>query len=385
MNNHAIITAPGDPSHDKVVEREHSGNQQARATLYVREHPSLIKDAIFSGEPMEGMKSDAFMFIELRRILLQRGYLLATQDIHPPAESAFVLCVDNSLPFQRMPKPANQPWYLLLSEPATYHAHNYLTENQQVFDRIFTYNHTLVDNQRYFHYRFAIDFESYPAFVAVTEAEFTARKLCALVASSFGVSKPRPGSGSLLHERYKVLKWFSEHHAQEFDFYCRYLDPEELKSIPGASVLKKILPAAFFNWLGQQRRRVFERVLRGPIPPDEKISRLRDYRFAVAYENTGNVPGYLTEKIFDCFAAAVVPIYLGAPDVTHIIPSDCFIDRRDFASHEALYAFIEQMQYPQYAAYIKAMQQYLAGPKPTQLTSAANAQSISRLILQDVT
>ena len=355
-----------------------------KATLFVRDHPCLIGDAIFSGAPMEGMKSDAYMFIELRRVLAAQGIALATQDIHDPAEAVFVLAFDSTLPFQARPKPAGQPWYLLLSEPATYHPHNYRPENQRVFDRIFTYDYTLVDNERYFLYRFPIDFESYPPFAPATEAEFAGRKLCTLVAASFGISKPRPGSGSLLHERYEVLKWFSGHHPAEFDFYSRGLDEKELQSFRGAGLLRRVLPAGFFAWVGNRRRRVFARVYRGAIPPDEKTSRTRAYRFAIAYENTGNVPGYLTEKMFDCFAAAVVPVYLGDPDVAQTVPPACFIDRRQFASHEALYAYLKGMDYARYAQYLAAMQDFLAGPGPARLTSAANAQAIAALALADL-
>jgi len=355
-----------------------------KATLYVREHPCLSNDAIFSGAPMEGMKSDAFMLIELRRQLAEHGIALATQEVHPPAESAFVISHDHTLPFQAMTRAAGQKWYLLLYETATYHPHNYRPDNQQVFDRIFTYNPTLVDNQRYFRYRYAIDFESYPAFEPVSEAEFKRRRLCSVVAASFGISPPKPGSGSLLHERYKVLKWFSDHYPEEFDFFSRGIDSRELESIRGAGLLRKVLPPAFFTWLGQRRRRVFERVYRGPIPPDEKISRLRDYRFSIAYENTGDVPGYLSEKLFDCLAAAVVPVYLGDPTVAQTVPADCFIDRRHFSSHQDLYRYLKQMNYQDYARHIAAIQAYLMGPAREQLSARTNAQAIARLLLQDL-
>ena len=216
------------------------------------------------------------------------------------------------------------------------------------------------------------------------KAEFDRRKLCSVVAASFGISRPRPGSGSLLNERYQVLKWFSNNHPEEFDFFSRGVSTKELQSFRGAALVKKVLPQSFFTWLGNRRKRVFDRVYRGPIPPDEKISRLRDYRFSIAYENTGNVPGYLTEKIFDCFAAAVVPIYLGDPNVAQTIPPSCFVDRRHFTTHEALYQHLKNMSYAQYAEHIAAIQAYLAGPGPVQLTSAANAQAIADRALSDL-
>ena len=43
-----------------------------------------------------------------------------------------------------------------------------------------------------------------------------------------------------------------------------------------------------------------------------------------------DVLGYITEKIFDSFAAWCVPVYWGASNVTDYIPEGCFIDRRKF-------------------------------------------------------
>jgi hypothetical protein len=331
---------------------------------------------------MEGMKSDAFMFIELQRILALQGIDLATQDINDPREAVFVLCVDNVLPLQALPKQPGQQYYLLLSEPATYHPHNYLPEYQYIFDKIFTYDYTKVDGKRILPYRFAIDFESYPPFERVSAVEFANRRLCTLVAASFGVSPPKAGSGSLLHERYLLLKWFSDHHPDKFDFYCRNLDIRELESIRGASVLRKLLPQLFFTWLGKQRRRIFDRVYRGAIPPDGKISQLRNYRFAIAYENTGDVPGYITEKPFDCFAAAVVPIYLGDPLVQNTIPPTCFIDRRQYSSDEELYSYLDKMSYETYSSYIRAIADYLASSAARELTSESNARRIAQALLE---
>jgi hypothetical protein len=333
---------------------------------------------------MEGMKSDAFMFIELQRILAARGINLATQDINDPKDASFVLCVDNALAMQNISKQLGQHYYLLLSEPATYHPHNYLPKYQHIFDKIFTYDYTKVDNRRIFPYRFAIDFESYPPFENVSAVEFAQRRLCTLVAASFGVSPPKAGSGSLLHERYRLLRWFSENHPDEFDFYCRNLDMRELESIRGASVLRKILPKSFFTWLGQRRQRIFNRVYRGALPPNGKISQLRNYRFAIAYENTGDVPGYITEKPFDCFAAAVVPVYLGDPLVQNTIPPACFIDRRKFASDQELYNYLSQMSYEEYSSYIIAIGNYLDSPSARELTSEANAQRIAQVLLHDL-
>jgi hypothetical protein len=46
-----------------------------------------------------------------------------------------------------------------------------------------------------------------------------------------------------------------------------------------------------------------------PIP--NKYEVMKDYKFAICFENVRDLPGYVTEKIFDCFKAGTVPIYWG--------------------------------------------------------------------------
>jgi hypothetical protein len=75
---------------------------------------------------------------------------------------------------------------------------------------------------------------------------------------------------------------------------------------------------------------------RGSLNYAEKKERLSQYQFCLCYENTV-FPGYLTEKIFDCFFSGVIPIYLGDPDIQKRIPQKAFIDRRKFSSYDELY------------------------------------------------
>lgn len=337
---------------------------------------------------MEGMKSDAFMFIELRRQFAEQGIKLATQHINDPADSVFVLCFDNAMPMQNFVKKVGQKLYLILSEPATYHPHNWNRNNHRVFDKIFTYNYELVDNIRYFHYRFAIDFKEYDAYSPVTESEFSDRKLAVLMAASFGVTPPPKDSGSLLYERYLTLKWFAYNHPDEFDLYSRFIHAKTYESFRGLGLLRQIGPTflakRLISSMAVRRKAVFDIVNRGPVPPDQKIETLRKYRFNVAYENTGDLPGYLTEKIFDSFTACCVPVYWGDPDVEKSIPKACFIDRRDFKSNQELYRFLKQMQYPEYKQYADAITSFVERVEQEKFGSEANARRISDVIFRDL-
>jgi len=71
----------------------------------------------------------------------------------------------------------------------------------------------------------------------------------------------------------------------------------------------------------EEKLRRVSGIFRGPC--DRKRETVRRYRFGIAYENTA-WPGYVTEKIIDCFVAGVVPVYLGAPDVSDYVPPLAF-------------------------------------------------------------
>jgi len=76
-----------------------------------------------------------------------------------------------------------------------------------------------------------------------------------------------------------------------------------------------------------------------PQPCEDKIRTIAAYKFAICFENMA-YPGYITEKIIDCFVAGVIPIYLGAPDVQEHIPGDAFIDMRQFSSWQDLAGYL---------------------------------------------
>ena len=59
----------------------------------------------------------------------------------------------------------------------------------------------------------------------------------------------------------------------------------------------------------------------------ELLEVFNKYKFILCIENSYN-PGYITEKIFNCFFANAIPLYLGDPDVCKYINSEIFIDLR---------------------------------------------------------
>lgn len=75
----------------------------------------------------------------------------------------------------------------------------------------------------------------------------------------------------------------------------------------------------------------------GPIPPGYEAKRdfLKTCRFNIAFENM-SIPGYITEKIIDPLIVGCVPVYWGTSDVLGDFNPDCFINRLNFKSDEAM-------------------------------------------------
>jgi len=76
-----------------------------------------------------------------------------------------------------------------------------------------------------------------------------------------------------------------------------------------------------------------------PTACKDKHTAIKNYKFAICFENM-SYPGYVTEKIIDCFIAGVIPIYLGAPDIYDFIPKESFIDFREYADLDELNKYL---------------------------------------------
>jgi hypothetical protein len=360
-----------------------------KATFYVSDDgPDYLNNNVFTATHFSnGLKNYLFMFADLRQQLAAAGINLATQDIHPVEESELVIAIDQVAFFQTYTRRPGQRLYLIINEPATYFPEVWRRENHTVFDRVFTYDYTLADGHKYIHHYFALDLGDYPPFVPVSAAEFEQRKLLVLMAGMLELNKPRAGSPSLLYARYRTLAWFGRHWPSRFHFFSRGIEDKIYRSFPGLGILQRLLPASVASRIADavanRRRRFVESLNRGPVPADAKLRTIRQYRFAVCYENS-RLSGYLSEKIFDCLFAGCVPVYLGEPDVSRFIPERCLVNREAFSSDAELAVFLERMPYSEYQKYMVAIEQFLQSPEIKKFSSDANAQIITSAILKDI-
>ena len=180
----------------------------------------------------------------------------------------------------------------------------------------------------------------------------------------------------LYSSRVKAIKWFEANTTNEFKLYGNgWSVPQKRQGTLGKLRyrLEKIIPFL----VGKP---VFPSY-QGPAP--KKYSVLNKAKYCICFENARDIDGYITEKIFDCFFAGCIPIYWGDANISQVIPSQCFIDFRQFSSHDDLYRFIKAISPEQFLSYQNSARQFLMSNQFAPFSSRHFAEVIVQKIAQD--
>lgn len=181
----------------------------------------------------------------------------------------------------------------------------------------------------------------------------------------------------LYSERVRTIRWFEAHAPADFDLYGVGWNAPA----PGPGRARRAMAKAAGYVMRLAGMTPFPSY-RGPVR--HKLEVLAEHRFSICYENAQDFHDYVTEKIFDSFAAGCVPVYWGAPNVTDSIPASCFIDRRAFASLEELHAFLKGMTEREFVEYQDRISEFLAGPAIAPFLAQTFADTIVDGILSDL-
>ncbi|MGX9519173.1 glycosyltransferase family 10 domain-containing protein [Vibrio mediterranei] len=304
----------------------------------------------------------------LKKKFEDAGVDLSTCDINSPDESDAVLYFD--LPNTEV-QHSNKPTYLFLFESEVIKPNSWDLQKHAGFNRVFTWNDSLVDNKRYFKFNYSHLFPSREQIEALKSIRYENRKLCTLISANKNVDHPF----ELYSERVSAIRWFETNAPKDFDLYGigwdRYLTNNKyvrylLSKLPW---LEKALATEFPSYKGVV---------------ESKYKTLLNYRFAICYENAQQLPGYITEKIFDCFFSGCVPIYWGAPNIDEHIPKNCFIDRRDFGSYEELYSYLKSMTEAEYVSIQENILTYLSSEDSSPYHAEQFADVIVQSIVRDI-
>ncbi len=209
---------------------------------------------------------------------------------------------------------------LFIWEPPTNAKKLYNRKFHKKFYKIFTFDDDLVDNKKYIKFY-------YPSLQPKIKQEipFHKKKFCVMVNSR----RSSDNKDELYSEREKVVSFFEKNAPEEFDLFGRFWE-----------------------------MRICYRGL-----AKDKIETIKNYKYCICYENTKNIKGYITEKIFDCFAAGCVPIYLGASNIEEYIPREAFVDRRQFTDDAALYRHLKKLSEGDYQRYLQAADEFIHSNK----------------------
>lgn len=307
-----------------------------RAVLYVNNY---LNNKIFDlSDTVTNRDNCLYHYYSLKEKLAARDFDLATQDINDVNEAQFVIY--NEMPLLRDKSALlKQNSFLIIWESELIRPDNWIRENHKYFKKIFTWNDRWVDGKRYIKYYWP---NKAPG---NTDFDINKKKLCAMIAGNKTAKHPL----ELYSERINAIRWFERHHPKEFDLYGMGWNYYVFK---GRIIhrLNKIKPLT--GLLGRKYPSY-----KGTVEAKSEI--LKEYKFAVCYENAKDIPGYITEKIFDCFFAGCVPVYWGAPNVTDFMPAGAFIDKRNFKNYEELYRYLKAMPVAEYQGYLDAIERFI--------------------------
>lgn len=211
------------------------------------------------------------------------------------------------------------------------------------FRKIYTWNDDWVDNKKYFKFIIPKLNNGWN-----TKQKKFSNKNFLVVINANKLPNPileffNPLGRELFHDRIKAIEFFEKKIPERFFLYGRgWNKPRKY------SFLEPIF--------GYKKFKSYQ----GEIGMDDKMEVLSNYKYCLCFENLTNVNGYITEKIFDCFKAKVVPIYWGASNIEQYIPKECFIDFREFKyDYQKLLKYLDSVDEDRYNQYIKSIKKLM--------------------------
>lgn len=324
----------------------------------------LVGNVIFD-RASPANRDDCFApYALLRDGLHQSGIQMDTVDKSQCQDLAFELHQD----VQHVTKATIN--YLLMFETEFVKVENADAKQWSRYRKIFTWNDELVDGDRFI----KINFPN-PIHVNPVDGFSYRDHFCCLISSNrtLAVKDDR----ILYAERVRAIRWFETHAPQDFDLYGVGWD----------------IPVVSSGLIGKLERRFWRALSRlvklRPFPSyrgrvAHKSDVLMRTRFAICYENVRDLPGYITEKIFDCFFSGCVPVYWGARNITEHIPADCFVDRRNFRDTGEVYAYLKAMTEKEFKDYQQRIAAFLQSDAAYPFSSEFFAETVVTTIVRDI-
>lgn len=313
--------------------------------------PLLAKQTVYIVE-IGGIQTDKYFYdayyyrdevskpyVMMREALEQAGYNVKfTNDCSNLRDVAAVISFSDATR-EIMPRLQMQPKHkrlLFIFEPPVVLPYLYDFKTAIQFGKVFTMFDDQVGPPNYYKLYFPMPRLS----IIDGIPDFAQKKFCTMINGNKDSNHPK----SLYGERRKAISFFTE--KGDFDLYGPNWE-------------------GYTAWKGS---------------PKMKWAVLKDYKFCICYENMKDQLGYITEKIFDCLIGGCVPIYWGASNIAEYVSKEAWIDRRDFATDEDLYVFLQSIDRKTYEAYLSAAKEYLASPGAQRFSSERFVETVLKAV-----
>ncbi len=361
-----LRSAPTAPRLTRTTRLSERGSVVHLASCVVG-HPLFLGNRFFSSDPAVIRDNQNDMFVQLRSRLLEHGVELNTEDITPPSAAKLVIQVN--VPRSRFKTCAGQVAYLLQVEPEVVSSRNWDRRRHAPYSRVLTWRDDLADGEKYFLIR-----NGYDLTVDCGSYSFEHRRFCAMVFSPKRSRHPL----ALYGERVALAQWMMKHRPGDFDLYGPWWPSSQRPLIPLS--IERRLPRAVRRALDSIFRP--NPIVRGPVA--SKRATLQRYRFSICFENMRDVPGWVTEKIFDSMCAGCIPVYWGASNIADLVPQDCFVDRRQFRDTAELVGYLDGITARDYALFQRRIQDFLSGPAAAPFRGSSFADTVTRWVVEDL-
>lgn len=301
----------------------------------------------------------------LRSEFLKHGIELNNPDVNQGKDIAFSILHDGQN-LGHVPSPK----YLIATENPFICPLNQNESFLKSFDAVFTWNqnfmglpnatHVFIPNQ--ITIKNSPSFDNRPIFSCIINAN-----------KAFPSEVPH----DLYKERINVIRWYEKNAPQYFSLYGLGWGKPEPAFSPKEKIVRRVkrLGTQLFGYK--------------PFPSyageiEDKAIVYQNTKFGFCYENVANLPDYISEKIFDCFFNGCVPVYWGSNTIEKHIPSNCYIDRREFKSTEEVHQFLLTIDDTKYQKYQENIQSFLSSPKAMEFDTTSYVSTIVEKILSDL-
>jgi len=300
-----------------------------RKACVVSSDPFYENNRLFDlSDPIANRDNCLYAFALLKKNLADKNIDLATSDINSIEASDIVFY--NEMPKKLPDRNSINKSFLLLFETHLIRPDNWNIRKHNYFHKVFTWHDNYANQGIYKKINFSHIFpKEIPKDISLKEG------FCTLIASN----KKVKNSLELYSKREEAIRWFEKFHIENFDLYGRGWDRYVFK---GGMLSKVLNKSIFITKLFLREYPSYKGVI------DNKFDTLKKYRYAICYENAKDIPGYITEKIFDCFFSGCIPIYWGANNISSYIPDGCYIDKRKFKTYEDLYSYLQSISDEEY-------------------------------------